>query len=227
MVSDVWEYGGPKDLDVIYFTWSPGVYVLLVRYKSQLEELLSEDMGIEVSFSPFLLFSPKLIGNLFLASVLSRTNFNSLLSKLAKIHIPKRWLLLHLIYAFLGLYSAKNLRDCVKYGAMFAENLIFSYKGSYLPRPWLKTIVLGYIVAQELDLLAHSSLFLALIKSIKRRVVDLGAVRRLAVEAFTESLSSLKIEVSELDRALMWLGILDEPLRALHEAVYGLSLIHI
>ena len=24
-VSNVWEYGGPKDLDVIYLTWNPGL----------------------------------------------------------------------------------------------------------------------------------------------------------------------------------------------------------
>ena len=24
VVSDVWEYGCPKDLDVIYLTWNPG-----------------------------------------------------------------------------------------------------------------------------------------------------------------------------------------------------------
>lgn len=218
-VSDIWKYGGPKDLDVIYLTWNPGLYVLLVKYKSQLEVSLSEKFGIEVSFSPFLFFSPKLIGNLFLALVFDRTNFSSPLNKLAKAFIPKRWLLLYSVYAFLGLYSAESLRDCVKYGAMFAENLVL-YKGLYLPKSWFKTVILGYMISQELNLLAHSDLFLSLVRSIKECTVNLDIMRQLAVKVFIENLSLFKIQVDKLDRALIRLGVLDEPFRTLHEMMY-------
>ena len=124
-----------------------------------------------------------------------------------------------MIYAFFGLYSAKK-RECVKYGAMFAENLIFSHENLWLPRSWFETIVLGYIVARRLNLPAHKALFLTLIKSTRKCMVNLDVMRQLVIRAFIESLSLSKIEVKELDRTLVWLGILDEPFRALHEVIY-------
>ncbi|RLG16488.1 hypothetical protein DRN63_04130 [Nanoarchaeota archaeon] len=76
-----------------------------------------------------------------------------------------------------------------------------------------------FVTVRRLNLPVYEILFLTLIKSIRKCVVDLNAVRQLAIRAFLEGLSLFKVEVSELDRELMRLGILDEPLRVLHEMV--------
>ena len=52
-------------------------------------------------------------------------------------------------------------------------------------------------------------------------MVNLDIIRKLAINAFIKSLSLLKIEVSELNRLLMGLGILEESLRASHEMMYS------
>ncbi|RLE78558.1 MAG: hypothetical protein DRJ51_09355 [Thermoprotei archaeon] len=76
-----------------------------------------------------------------------------------------------------------------------------------------------FVTVRRLNLPVYEILFLTLIKSIRKCVVDLNTVRQLAIRAFLEGLSLFKVEVSELDRELMRLGILDEPLRVLHEMV--------
>ncbi|RLE64039.1 MAG: hypothetical protein DRN53_01315 [Thermoprotei archaeon] len=57
-------------------------------------------------------------------------------------------------------------------------------------------------------------------RSIKECTVNLDIMRQLAVKVFIENLSLFKIQVDELDGALMRLGVLDEPFRTLHEMMY-------
>jgi len=76
------------------------------------------------------------------------------------------------------------------------------------------------MISQELNLLAHSDLFLSLMRSIKEYTINLDIMRQLAVKFFIENLSLFKIQVDKLDRALMRLGVLDEPFRTLHEMMY-------
>ena len=150
-----------NDLDVVYLTFNPGKYIVLVKNRSTIGKMLSERLGVKVTFSPYIP-THTAIGNVFLAITLSRypakTNLKRLLLRLAYARRDVRWLLIHSMFAILGLLTAKNRRDCVKCCSMLAENMLYALN-IVVPNSWRKTIELGYAISKRRNLNNLASLF--------------------------------------------------------------------
>ena len=222
IINDSRKFGRPKDLDLVLLTWNPGLYALFVRNKSSFEKTLCRKFNIEVTLAPFLLLSPKLMGNLFLALTLSRLKSSSLIFSVARIRIPRRWLLLYSIFGFLGIFSASDVRDVVKYGSIFAESLIIlvSKRFPLLPRSWFKTLRLGYALSSKLGLRDHVRLFKEILNAYNSHDVDMDKVALLSIRAFKERLSLFGLNIDDFEARFSRWGLWEELFRFLHEVLF-------
>lgn len=212
--------GKRSDIDVIYLTWNIGKYLYLLRRRREIEKNLQIKYGIKVSFAPYLILSPTLPGNLFLAITLLRYP----LTKPYARHIlkftlgrrDKRWLFLHFAFALLGLISAKNVRDCVKYCSMASENLLY-IENSRIPNTWKDTILFGYTVALRYGLPNLSNLLLICNKCMNKggeiaQFLDVDSFG--VIDVVNEYMKLINIE----DVKLLSRGFA-EALRRIHEIV--------
>jgi len=173
IVSGSWlvkDAGRRDDIDVVYLTWNIGKYIVLLIHRKDIEKALRKKLGFKVSFSPYIVVSPTILGNIFLAITLLRYPFHKpymkYILKLVLKKYSRRWLLLHIAFAMLGLLSANSLRDYAKYCSMIAENLLY-IESARIPDSWRDTIKMGYAVASRHKLRSLSSLLLSCINNLK------------------------------------------------------------
>jgi len=159
-----------NDIDIVYITLNLGKYILLLVRKKNIEAMLKRTLNIKVTFSPYFVLSPTVIGNVFLAITLLRyPHLERNMSYLLKLTLGKsnkRWLLIHFAFAILGLLSSTKLRDYIKYCSMIAENLLYLEKLK-IPNFWIDTLKMGYLLASKRKFKALSALFLSCIKCAK------------------------------------------------------------
>ena len=209
-----------NDVDVVYLTWDVGKYVVLLIRKRKIENELMKKLGIKISFSPYIIVSPTILGNIFLAITLLRYPFYKsrmkYILKLVTRKRDRRWLLLHFAFAVLGLLSASSLRDYAKYCSMTAENLLY-IENVRIPNSWRDTIKTGYAVASKHKLRYLSallSLCIENIESIQRRTSTLNMDSSQFVNAVKEYLKFIQVENVEELR-----GGIGDALRHIHEIV--------
>ncbi len=156
-----------EDLDIVYLTFDPAKYLVVLKRRERIKEALERRLNVKVSFSPYFLLTPTVIGNLFIAITLLRRPKRGLnpILKLALSRPDKRWLLLHMAFATLGMLSAVSSRHIKKYCSMIAENLLYLER-MHIPNTWKATIALGHIVARKRELHRLSALFLECLKYV-------------------------------------------------------------
>ncbi|RLG78734.1 MAG: hypothetical protein DRO13_06815 [Thermoprotei archaeon] len=208
------------DLDVVYLTWNIGKYIVLLIHRKDIEKALGKKLGIKVSFSPYIVTSPTILGNVFLAITLLRYPFHKpymrYILKLVLKKYSRRWLLLHFAFAVLGLLSANSLRDYTKYCSMIAENLLY-IENARIPNSWRDTIKMGYVVASKYKLRYLSTLLLSCIEnieSIQRYMPALNVNSSQFVNVVKEYLKFIQVEdVEELS------GGISDALRCIYEVI--------
>jgi len=209
-----------SDVDVVYLTWDIGKYIVLLIRKKKIENELEKKLGIKVSFSPYIIVSPTILGNIFLAITLLRYPFyKSRMKYILKLVTKKRdrrWLLLHFAFAVLGLLSASSLRDYAKYCSMIAENLLYIAKAR-IPNSWRDTIKMGYVVALKYKLRYLSALLSSCIENIEgiqRCMPALNMDPSQFVNVVKEYLRFIRVE--DVEELRMDLG---DALRRIHEVI--------
>ena len=209
-----------NDVDVVYLTWDVGKYIVLLIRKKKIENELEKKLGIKVSFSPYIVISPTILGNIFLAITLLRYPFcktrMKYLLKLMSKKRDRRWLLLHFAFAVLGLLSASSLRDYAKYCSMIAENLLYLVNAR-IPNSWKGTIRVGYVVASKYKLRYLSALLSSCIESMEntqRCITALNMNSFQFVNIVKEYLRFIKVE--DVEELRMDLG---DTLRRIHEVI--------
>lgn len=223
VISGSWlvkDSGKRSDIDVVYLTWNIGKYIVLLIRKKKIENVLEKKLGIKVSFSPYIVISPTILGNIFLAITLLRYPFcktrMKYLLKLVSKKRDRRWLLLHFAFAVLGLLSARGLREHAKYCSMIAENLLY-IENVRIPNSWRDTIKIGYAVASKHKLRYLStllSLCIENIESIQRRMTSLNTDFPQFVNVVKEYFEFIQVEdVEGLRRGI------GDALRHAHEIV--------
>jgi hypothetical protein len=223
LVSGSWlvrDSGKRNDVDVVYLTWDIGKYIVLLMNKKRIESELGRKLGAEVSFSPYIIVSPTIIGNIFLAITLLRYPFRKpcteCILKLVLKRLSVRWLLLHFAFAVLGLLSASSLRDRIKYCSMVAENLLY-IENVRIPNSWRSTIKIGYAVASKHKLHYISTLLSSCIKNIEdvqRYTLTLNTSSPQLVNIVKEYLKFIQVEDIEKLR-----GKVNDAFRRVHEVV--------
>jgi len=216
--------GKNDDLDVVYATLNPVKYFLYVRLKKHLEKELSRRHGIPVSFSPYLVLSPTIVGNMFIAITLLRYPYtkSTFLLKLSIGKKDRRWILLHTIFAYLGLLTSSNPRDFLKYGSMLAENILYT-KGLMIPRSWRKTIELACVVIKIMKLKVTEKIFEKCLECAKHvEKEQLESIKKCIFSNIAESLNEVLEKLIRINNR----GIenaktrLDNVFRYLHQLVF-------
>jgi hypothetical protein len=223
LVSGSWlvkDSGKHNDVDMVYLTWNIGKYIILLMNKRKIESELRRKLGVKVSFSPYIITSPTILGNIFLAITLLRYPFRKpcmgYILRLVSKRCSRRWLLLHFAFAVLGLLATSSLRDYVKYCSMIAENLLYM-ENVKIPNSWRSTIKMGYMVALRYKLHHISTLLSSCIEGIegvRRHAPALNMDSSQLVNVVKEYLEFIQVEdVEELRRDL------SDAFRRIHEVV--------
>jgi len=227
-VPDAWKYGEPKDVDVVLASWSIGEYLFLIINKSRIEAYLRRILGRDVNVAPLLLWMPTVIGNVYLLlhakrcrEILEKYSF---LYPLLASRVSKRWLLLLSFYAFLGMICSIRKRDLIKYAVMMADSLII-YRRMVPPRRWNESLRRAYIISKRLGLRYHEELFKQVMKlliKMQHEPADVKLLHELAPKVLKERLVLLDVNIDNLEYTIMTKGLVEEPLRAIHEFLYRL-----
>ena len=212
-----------NDIDIVYLTFNLGKYVVLVKNRDVIGKVLSKKLGMKVTFSPYLP-THTLLGNLFLAITLSRypkrSRLRNLLLRLAYVRRSNRWLLIHIVFAALGLLGAESRRDRLKYCSMVAENMLYALN-IMVPNSWRKTVVLGYTISRCYGLNNLASLFhWCLSQSGREKALTKLALIMSAIEEYVREF----VRLSERDFDKLIKKSLSNALRYAH--VEFLSRIH-